>query len=588
MNAFNRRSRSHRCLCLIMAALTVYAPAAAMAQQPARRGQPIAQTPAGEVPTEGRATTDLLADAKAEPLDAASLVPSACAAIAVRPAQLLKSPLMEMFPVEVVQAALMKEFGLDPLTAEQVILSAAAPEKGPPHYAVVAKFSRPFQMKPDSELTRHAAKATIDGKPYLKSSQPMLPSFYPLSPTVLLAAPEYTLPQFVDPQAAAAAQRGKFAAQFAAASQGDDLFAMLDAESLRPLISQGLAQAQGQMPPQAQQFLEIPNLVRQIELRLNLSRPAPSELIVAANNEADADRLVELFNAAKQLLFDQVAAEAAKGLASDDPVERAGAQYSQRMMRTWDERLQLTREGQRLVLFRHEGGAPANPAVTAATIGVLVALLLPAVQAAREAARRSVAQNNMNRIMLALHAYHAAQKKFPTQANYDAQGKPLLSWRVHILPYLDQDALYRQFHLDEPWDSDHNKQLIAQMPEVYVEPSSSLGPGEGKTHFVGVAGPGYFFDDQGSPRSIKQITDGTSYTIALVQTDDKHAVIWTKPDDWTPDAKNPLAGLGGVHPGAIFIAALGDGSVRIVGYSIDKSTLKAMFTIAGNEPVAAP
>ena len=88
-----------------------------------------------------------------------------------------------------------------------------------------------------------------------------------------------------------------------------------------------------------------------------------------------------------------------------------------------------------------------------ATAPVAVGLLLPAVQSARGAARRSVSMNNLKQITLAMHGYHDVHKTFPPAYTTDAAGKPLLSWRVHILPYIERQDLYEQFHLDEPWDS---------------------------------------------------------------------------------------------------------------------------------------
>src|SRR6185312_11489838 len=71
-------------------------------------------------------------------------------------------------------------------------------------------------------------------------------------------------------------------------------------------------------------------------------------------------------------------------------------------------------------------------------------------------------------IMIGLHQYHDAHGKLPPPAITDKAGKPLLSWRVALLPYLEQVALYNQFHLDEPWDSEHNRKLLPQMPKVYA------------------------------------------------------------------------------------------------------------------------
>ncbi len=78
--------------------------------------------------------------------------------------------------------------------------------------------------------------------------------------------------------------------------------------------------------------------------------------------------------------------------------------------------------------------------------------------------------NNLKYIGLAMHNYLDANSHFPPAASVDKAGKPLLSWRVMILPYIDQDQLYKQFHLDEPWDSEHNKKLIDKMPQIYASP----------------------------------------------------------------------------------------------------------------------
>src|SRR5271166_372859 len=102
--------------------------------------------------------------------------------------------------------------------------------------------------------------------------------------------------------------------------------------------------------------------------------------------------------------------------------------------------------------------------VVIAIIAMLIALLLPAVQAAREAARRAQCTNNLKQIALAMHNYASANNCFPPAATYTRDGKPLLSWRVLILPYLEQASLYNQFHLDEAWDSPNNKPLGDRMP----------------------------------------------------------------------------------------------------------------------------
>jgi prepilin-type processing-associated H-X9-DG protein len=217
--------------------------------------------------------------------------------------------------------------------------------------------------------------------------------------------------------------------------------------------------------------------------------------------------------------------------------------------------------------------------------GVLVALLLPAVQSAREAARRAQCVNNLKQIGLAMHNYLSANNTFPKPAITDKDGKPLLSWRVAILPYLEQQELYNKFHLDEPWDSPHNKALINEIPPTYVCPSrANVEPGT--TTYQVFVGKGAFFEkDQGTP--IAGITDGTSNTIMVVEATD--AVPWTSPDsdlEFDPDAKPSLYGAGSPHPGG-FNALFGDGSVRFIKNSIAVQVFRALITRAGGEVIAA-
>jgi len=216
----------------------------------------------------------------------------------------------------------------------------------------------------------------------------------------------------------------------------------------------------------------------------------------------------------------------------------------------------------------------------------LVTALLPAVQRVREAAGRTQSANNLKQCALAMHNYHDVYKHFPAHASYDKNGKSLLSWRVHILPFIEQGQLYQEFHLDEPWDSDHNRKLISRMPKTYLSPQSRLGP-EGKTVYLVPVGKETIFPPRGKGTRIAEITDGTSNTIMIVEAADSRAVIWTKPEDLKVNSKDPLAGLtDGTRKG--FQAAFADGSVRFLPVSINPRTLWALFTRNGGEVVDLP
>ncbi|SIO44150.1 prepilin-type processing-associated H-X9-DG domain-containing protein [Singulisphaera sp. GP187] len=213
---------------------------------------------------------------------------------------------------------------------------------------------------------------------------------------------------------------------------------------------------------------------------------------------------------------------------------------------------------------------------------ILVALLLPAVQSAREAARRAQCVNNEKQLGLAFHNYLSTRDTFPPPAILDKAGKPLLSWRVAILPYLEQQDLYNAFHLDEPWDSPHNKTLIKRMPTTYACPSQ-LDIEPGTTIYRLFTGKGAAFDlPEGT--KIADISDGLSNSVGIVEA--KEPVIWTQPEDlpFNGDGAAALTLAGSKHPGG-FNALFLDGAVRFLKVSIAADVFKALLTRDGGELV---
>src|SRR5262249_24089587 len=145
---------------------------------------------------------------------------------------------------------------------------------------------------------------------------------------------------------------------------------------------------------------------------------------------------------------------------------------------------------------------------------------------------------------LGMHEYHNQKNALPAAAITDKAGKPLLSWRVAILPYVEQDNLYQQFKLDEPWDSEHNKKLLDKMPPIYrlTQPAGQeMKNPPPTTHFRVFHGKGAAFEDD-KGLTFASFTDGTSNTILIVEATD--AVPWTKPDELPFDTKKDLPKLG--------------------------------------------
>jgi hypothetical protein len=247
------------------------------------------------------------------------------------------------------------------------------------------------------------------------------------------------------------------------------------------------------------------------------------------------------------------------------------------------------------ILIEGAGTIPLGPltagggiaGISPASTPVLVGMLLPAVQSAREAARRAQVMNNFKQVVLAMHMYEATHGRLPAQAVCDGDGKPLLSWRVALLPYLEEGNLHEQFRLDEPWDSEHNLKLLERMPSVYADPSAPAEQvARGLTTVQVLSGKGTPFAAPGRGLRAGGISDGMSRTIAIVEATPDKAVPWTKPEDIEFNPDQPLAGVGNPQrPGGMFVGGMLDGSVRMIAPDLDPDVFKALVTPNGGEPL---
>lgn len=181
----------------------------------------------------------------------------------------------------------------------------------------------------------------------------------------------------------------------------------------------------------------------------------------------------------------------------------------------------------------------------------------------------------LGRLVKAFDAYRARHGHYPSAAVAGPDGKTLHSWRVELLPYLDEKSLFDEYKLDEPWDSEHNKPLIDKIPNIY---STSQWTGKGQAEYYVVTGRGTLFDDAGGRDSI---TDSPAETILVLQ--GRQHMPWTKPVDIETTIDHNVT-----RPfrfGEGFYAAFADGSVKFVSKETDAATVRALFTRAGGEEV---
>lgn len=194
--------------------------------------------------------------------------------------------------------------------------------------------------------------------------------------------------------------------------------------------------------------------------------------------------------------------------------------------------------------------------------------------------QRKLAKNNLQAITLAIHNYHDSYGALPNVEIKAKPGKTNLSWRVHLLPFLEEQRLYLEFKLDEPWDSPANKRLIAKMPKVYAPVHAKAQPG--MTFTRGFTGKGTPFEE-GLKLIFGDLADGSSNTVGVIEAGD--AVIWTQPGNDIPfDKTKPLPKLGGDVDGD-FHAALFNGSGIVIKRDFDEVAMKSAITRNGGEIV---
>ncbi|MBS0205732.1 MAG: DUF1559 domain-containing protein [Planctomycetes bacterium] len=215
-------------------------------------------------------------------------------------------------------------------------------------------------------------------------------------------------------------------------------------------------------------------------------------------------------------------------------------------------------------------------------IAVLIALLLPAVQQAREAARRTQCKNNLKQIGLAMHNYESTYRLFPAAHLNDDEGQPRISWRVSILPFLDEAPRFNRYNSDEPWDGPQNAQLLNPLPQTYACPSNPA-PAVNSC-YAAMTGSDSIMGS-GECVSISDVKDGLSSTLMIVEAC-KLNIVWMQPKDIDAATFTRVGdpnGISSFHVGGVNIL-MADGSVRFMSAATAPQVVQGMISHSGGEP----
>ena len=480
------------------------------------------------------------------------------AAAMIEPAKLQTDPALEMLPFEVIKAAGETELQLNPLDVAAAVTFVTLPIGDPVHFGIS------FRMKNGANgnfpWDRNSEVVEFQKHRYLRDmsggSNAMCAANFE-DGTIVLGTEEAVRQCLTNPAETSVVNLLK------SDRNRGQISAAADMVVVRPFLIAAMTEAPP-MPPAMEKLKTLPGYIDSVQLRLNVSEGMNLSIALNTGSADTAQSAAAIISEALEFGLQMGLQEAQAGMQGDAPVQVATRGYIERIARQYIGKLNPTVSGSTVNLAFDANQHAVGP--------IAVALLLPAVQAAREAARRTRAQNSLKQIGLAMHNYHDVYGHFPAQATFDANGKALLSWRVQLLPFLDHLDLYEKFHLNEPWNSEHNLPLAELMPDVFH--SEAIDDAK-RTAILSFIGEGTFMSGTEGQR-LRDFTDGTSNTIMFVEANPDEAVIWTQPGDIAFDPANPLAGLGQARPDG-FQAAFADGSVHFISSEIDPTNLRRLI-----------
>jgi hypothetical protein len=355
---------------------------------------------------------------------------------------------------------------------------------------------------------------------------------------------------------------GVMADAIAAAKSGKNALVVgLDPATLPPDI---FANA----PPELQPFLPLLKS-KSIMLQANLDKELSAEVRFAADSEEKAIESERSFNLLMKLADDGLTT-----LIKDEKPDEEIKPLIPTLMQLQKvvQGIKAVRQG---TVITAKASIQADPKLAQPLLGLFLKPMA--------ASARAQSSNNLKQIGLALHNYHDTNGVLPAAAIVDKKGKPLLSWRVAILPYIEQDNLYRQFKLDEPWDSEHNLKLSKMVVKTYQLPYGERKKGEEHfTHYRAFVGNATAFDPIQGHKFPASFPDGTSNTIFAVEA--AEGVPWSKPDDIEFDIQKPMLKHLRFEKGPCMLLFC-DGSVRAVTEKLKEDILKLLIQRNDGQPI---
>jgi hypothetical protein len=521
-------------------------------------------------------------------IDVSYIGPDYCAALVINPRRIMQLPVVARQMKDESVTAAVKKLGFDPAEVEQLLILAPLPEKAAAarpkpgessDYApmVIAHFTHAVDTQAILTKMREGSSGPafvekqLDGKTYYASG-PNEIAYSPNPKTVILTTEHYIKKIIGDVMGdKMKVDKGSLIERLRTADADNDVIGVAALDNF-PDLDKLIEQAKQGQSVLVKNYLDAVKTLHGGTVTMNLNGSSLLHISLEAKMADAAGDIGNMFEQGMQMLGGLMA--------------MMKTQIPPQQQKSMAPALKLGDELIAAAATKANGAQVdfiiKRPASMDTALPQLADMAKQSVLEAQASAQHAKRSNNLHEVAIAMQNYASTyNSRFPaaswTLFSFSKE-KPKLSWRVALLPYFGETALYKQFNFNEPWDSPHNRELINKMPDVYCSPGRA---NDGKTTIMVFSGKDTPFDgDKGI--TLADIKDGMSNTIMAVEAGPDKAVIWTKPEDLPFDQDKPLAALGQI-PAEGFLAAMFDGSVRRL--KVDNAALKAMITPAGGEVV---
>lgn len=498
----------------------------------------------------------------------ADIIPAtAHMSISTFPVKLQELSYFKYFPNEVVSAWGIKELGFDPMKITEITFLLKTPETvdaDPPEWATVLRFDEIQGLA--GNMIDELKEKKVNGKTVFAANRPYQPSFMVFDESTIVVGDERFFQDI-----STANGNGQIAELIADSGVAGQFQFYLDMQGMRPMYDDmfGKLVEEFELPEPIARLSELSSMVRSIESGMETNNQFGADIIIRAYSEEAAETSKEIICDAMRFGIETTLAQMQSQLDINDPVEMAKITYSKRMLEKYEKCLTPKIAGKNLKVKLEKDilSAPVF-AMIMGSFGYQMAG--PTMKMTPELKHRQAA--------LAFHNYESAYQSFPQNIVDAESGKPLMSRRVAILPFIEQYNLYQNLRMDEPWDSEHNKQFTSMLILTYGETPDA------KTTVRYPVFPNSVWDENANLTEFRDITDGLSNTIHSIDAPPEAAIEWANPEPWKISTTNPMRDVFGDRD-EVVVTMLDGSSRTLLRKNMTNKKLKAMLTGNGGEVI---